>query len=80
MKAQKYIAYNEEGRYMYSRFDSFDSIAEAVRSAAEFYTYKYDDGRRIAAATFIDVTGVDDYIRRYKITNPDTRRLRWRKV
>lgn len=77
MKATKYTALNDDGRVMYSRVDSFGSIAQAVRHCCAFYCYRYDDGRRIAAATFVEVIGADGYPRRYRITCADLRRLRW---
>lgn len=80
MKVCKYIAWNEDWRVMYSRFDSFDSIAAAVRHCCDDRAYEYDDGTRITAVTYVDVLDADDYPRRYKITNPNLRALRWRKV
>ena len=80
MKVCKYIALDDAGRVMYSRSDGFDSIAAAVRHCCEFYTHKYDDGRRIAAAYYVEVIDAEGHPRRYKITNPDTRALRWVRV
>lgn len=80
MKVQEYRALNEDGRVMYSRFDSFYSIGAAVYAACLANTYMINDGEYIAAASFVEVIDMDGYPRRYKITNPDTRRLRWRKV
>ena len=65
---------------MYSRNDSFDSIAQAVRCCCAFYCYTYDDGTRIAAASFVEVIGADGYPRRYKVTNSNLRTLRWRAI
>lgn len=80
MKVCKYRALDDAGRVIFSRSDSFGSIAAAVRHCCEDAAFVYDDGRRIAAATYVDVLDADGYPHRYKITNPNLRALRWRKV
>lgn len=82
MKVTKVILRNENGDFIESHLESFDSIAVAIWSACNLCAFQETSERcsRMTFASYADVLLENDEYRSYEITNDYINTLKYKRI